>query len=122
MLFRLYNRLMGLAKESLQGDAETPEEVESSGVINLAAAKGPEMVDLGPDTGPGVLVLVDKLKELLKELPRANIATLSYIIRHLRRSGREETQEEETPSSFIYSPSFLSQDCRAGGRQQDESQ
>ncbi|XP_056270874.1 rho GTPase-activating protein 45 isoform X2 [Pseudoliparis swirei] len=109
MLFRLYNRLMGLAKESLQGDAETPEEVESSGVINLAAAKGPEMVDLGPDTGPGVLVLVDKLKELLKELPRANIATLSYIIRHLRRIAELEEDNKMSPSNLgiVFGPSLM---------------
>lgn len=85
MPFRLYNSLMGLAKESLQSEAETPEgeEAESS---NSAASKGPELVDLGPDTDPEVLVLVDKLKEFLTELPKANIATLRYIIRHLRRS------------------------------------
>lgn len=87
MLFRLYNSLMGLAKESLQGEADTAEgeEVESNS-INPAVGKGPELVDLGPNSDPEVLVLVDKLKELLKEPPKANVATLRYIIRHLRRS------------------------------------
>lgn len=87
MPFRLYNSLMGLAKESLQGEADTPEgeEAESSS-IHPAVGKGPELVDLGPNSDPEVLVLVDKLKELLKDLPKANIATLRYIIRHLRRS------------------------------------
>lgn len=87
MLFRLYNCLMGFAKESLQseGDTTVGEETESSSNIP-AVGKGPELVDLGPDTDPEVLVLVDKLKELLKELPKANISTLRYIIRHLRRS------------------------------------
>lgn len=87
MLFRLYNNLMGLAKESLQSDGDTPEseEAELSGT-NPAVVRGPELVDLGPDTDPEVLVLVEKLKELLKELPKANMATLRYIIRHLRRS------------------------------------
>lgn len=80
MPFRLYNRLMGLAKESLQG-----EEADSSST-NPAAVKGPELVDLGSDTDPEVLVLVESLKEVLKELPKANLATLRYIIRHLRRS------------------------------------
>lgn len=84
MPFRLYNSLMGLAKESLQSEAETPEEEE--GESNPAAAKGSELVDLGPDTDPEVLNLVDKLRELLKDLPKANIATLRYLIRHLRRS------------------------------------
>uniref|UniRef100_A0A672ZNL6 Rho GTPase activating protein 45b n=1 Tax=Sphaeramia orbicularis TaxID=375764 RepID=A0A672ZNL6_9TELE len=73
MPFRLYNRLMGLAKEKSTGPSP-------------AVGRGPELVDLGPDTDPEILVLVDKLKELLKELPKANIATLRYIVRHLRRS------------------------------------
>lgn len=85
MLFRLYNSLMGVAKESLQSEEETPEEAESGGT-NPAVSKGAELVDLGPDTDPEVLVLVDKLKEHLKELPKANFATLRYIVRHLRRS------------------------------------
>lgn len=91
MPFHLYNRLMGLAKESLQSDGDAPEgeEAESSGSIP-AVGRGPELVDLGPDTDPESLVLVDNLKELLKELPKANIATLCYIIRHLRRSVLEQ--------------------------------
>lgn len=84
MPFRLYNNLMGLAKESLHSEVETPEEEE--GESSPAAAKGPELVDLGPDTEPEVLNLVDKLSEHLKDLPKANIATLRYLIRHLRRS------------------------------------
>lgn len=87
MPFRLYNKLMGLAKESLQSEGDTPEgeEAESSS-SNLGVGRAPELVDLGADTDPEILVLVDKLKGLLKELPKANIATLRYIIRHLRRS------------------------------------
>lgn len=74
---------MGAAKESLQAEAETPEGEEAES--NTAVVKGPELVNLGPDTDPDVLILVDKLKELLKDLPKTNIATLRYIIRHLRR-------------------------------------
>lgn len=87
MPFRLYNTLMGLAKESLQSEADTPEgeEAETSGT-NPAVVRGPELVDLGPDSDPEVLVLVDSLKDLVKDLPKANFATLRYIIRHLRRS------------------------------------
>uniref|UniRef100_A0A673JMY7 Minor histocompatibility protein HA-1-like n=1 Tax=Sinocyclocheilus rhinocerous TaxID=307959 RepID=A0A673JMY7_9TELE len=72
MPFRMYNDLMGLAKESLNSEA-------GEGV------KSPELVDHGSETEPEVLVLVEKLRELLKRLPPANIATLKYIIRHLRR-------------------------------------
>uniref|UniRef100_A0A7N9B016 Rho GTPase activating protein 45b n=1 Tax=Mastacembelus armatus TaxID=205130 RepID=A0A7N9B016_9TELE len=76
MPFRLYNSLMGLAKESLQSEGDAPEGVEAeSSSINPAVGRGPELVDLGPDTDPEVLVLVDKLKELLKELPKANLST-----------------------------------------------
>uniref|UniRef100_A0A8C2X0T7 Rho GTPase activating protein 45 n=1 Tax=Cyclopterus lumpus TaxID=8103 RepID=A0A8C2X0T7_CYCLU len=84
MLFRLYNRLMGLAKESLQGEAESPE-------------------------GEEALVLVDKLKELLKELPKANIATLRYIIRHLRRIVELEEDNKMSPSNLgiVFGPSLM---------------
>lgn len=87
MLFRLYNKLMGLAKESLHSEADNHEgeEAEPSST-NPAVVRGSELVDLGADTDPEILVLVDSLKELLKELPKENIATLRYIIRHLRRS------------------------------------
>ncbi|XP_068558495.1 rho GTPase-activating protein 45 isoform X1 [Cebidichthys violaceus] len=110
MLFRLYNSLMGLAKESLQGEAETPEGEEAeSNSINPAGGKGPELVDLGPDTDPEVLVLVDKLKELLKELPKANIATLRYIIRHLRRIAELEEDNKMSPSNLgiVFGPSLM---------------
>lgn len=90
MPFRLYNSLMGLAKESLQAKAETPEGEESES--NQAGGRGPELVDQGPDTGPEALVLVDKLKELLKDIPKANVATLRYIVRHLRKSVLAHTR------------------------------
>ena len=87
MHFHLYNRLMGLAKESLQNEGETPEGEESGGT-NPAVGRGHELVDLGPDTDPEILVLVNGVKEILQELPKSNMATLRYIIRHLRRSAR----------------------------------
>lgn len=121
MPFRLYNSLMGLAKESLQVEAETAEREESES--NQAGARGPELVDQGPDTDPEVLNLVDKLKELLKDLPKANVATLRYIICHLRRSALTNASiviKLWADSLIIFNSSY--QDCRAGGRQQDESQ
>ncbi|XP_070816427.1 rho GTPase-activating protein 45 isoform X1 [Chaetodon trifascialis] len=109
MLFRLYNSLMGLAKESLQSEAETPEREEAESNSNSAVSKGPELVDLGPDTDPEVLVLVDKLKEFLKELPKANIATLRYIIRHLRRIAELEEDNKMSPSNLgiVFGPSLM---------------
>ncbi|XP_036971938.1 rho GTPase-activating protein 45 isoform X1 [Acanthopagrus latus] len=110
MPFRLYNSLMGLAKESLQSEAETPEgeEAESNSTIP-GVGKNPELVDLGPDTDPEILVLVDKLKELLKELPKANIATLRYIVRHLRRIAELEDDNKMSPSNLgiVFGPSLM---------------
>ncbi|XP_075895734.1 rho GTPase-activating protein 45 isoform X2 [Nelusetta ayraudi] len=107
MPFRLYNNLMGLAKESLHSEVETPEEEE--GESSLAAAKGPELVDLGPDTEPEVLNLVDKLSEHLKDLPKANIATLRYLIRHLRRIAELEEDNKMGPSNLgiVFGPSLM---------------
>ncbi|XP_019936841.2 rho GTPase-activating protein 45 isoform X1 [Paralichthys olivaceus] len=112
MLFRLYNSLMGLAKESLQSEGETSEREEVSSVLgsaNPAGGRGPELVDLGPNTDPDILVLVDKLKELLKELPKANIATLRYIIRHLRRIAELEEDNKMSPSNLgiVFGPSLM---------------
>ncbi|XP_042372345.1 rho GTPase-activating protein 45-like, partial [Plectropomus leopardus] len=108
MPFRLYNSLMGLAKESLQGEADTPEGEEAeSNSVSPAVGKG--LVDLGPETDPEVLVLVEKLKELLKELPKANIATLRYIIRHLRKIAELEDDNKMSPSNLgiVFGPSLM---------------
>ncbi|KAJ7993105.1 hypothetical protein DPEC_G00268970 [Dallia pectoralis] len=98
MPFRLYNRLMGLAKESLQGEGE-----------EAGTGKAPELVDLGPETDPAVLVVVDRLRELLNELPKANIATLRYIIRHLRRIAELEQENKMSPSNLgiVFGPSLM---------------
>ncbi|KAM4575331.1 rho GTPase-activating protein 45 isoform 2-T2 [Fundulus diaphanus] len=110
MPFRLYNTLMGLAKESLQSEGDTPEgeEAESSGT-NPAVVRGPELVDLGPETDPEILVLVDSLKELVKELPKPNFATLRYIIRHLRRIAELEEDNKMSPSNLgiVFGPSLM---------------
>nr|XP_020467903.1 minor histocompatibility protein HA-1 isoform X2 [Monopterus albus] len=104
MPFRLYNSLMGLAKESLQSEGEA----KSSGT-NPVVGRGPELEDLGPDTDPEILVMVDKLKELLKELPKANIATMRYIIRHLRRIAEREEDNKMSPSNLgiVFGPSLM---------------
>ncbi|XP_075341188.1 rho GTPase-activating protein 45 isoform X1 [Odontesthes bonariensis] len=108
MHFHLYNRLMGLAKESLQNEAETPEGEESGGT-NPAVGRGHELVDQGPDTDPEILVLVNGVKELLQELPKANMATLRYIIRHLRRIAELEEDNKMSPSNLgiVFGPSLM---------------
>ncbi|XP_056132543.1 rho GTPase-activating protein 45 isoform X1 [Lampris incognitus] len=103
MLFRLYNSLMGLSKESRQSEGDTPEGEEA------VVSKGPELVDLGPNTDPEVLVFVDKLGELLKDLPKANFATLRYITRHLRRIAELEQENKMSPSNLgiVFGPSLM---------------
>ncbi|XP_061635771.1 rho GTPase-activating protein 45 isoform X2 [Phyllopteryx taeniolatus] len=102
--FHIYNNLVGLAKESVQADAD-PEEVGG----HLAVGKGPQLVDLGPETEPEALVLVDKLRELLKELPKANMATLRYLIRHLRRIAELEEENKMSASNLgiVFGPSLM---------------
>uniref|UniRef100_A0A672I8B9 Rho GTPase activating protein 45b n=1 Tax=Salarias fasciatus TaxID=181472 RepID=A0A672I8B9_SALFA len=76
----LYNRLMTLAKDSLHSEADAAEG---------EAAEASE-----------VLVLVDNLRELVKELPKPNIATLRYIIRHLRRIAELQEDNKMSPSNL----------------------
>uniref|UniRef100_A0A8C2E5Q8 Rho GTPase activating protein 45 n=1 Tax=Cyprinus carpio TaxID=7962 RepID=A0A8C2E5Q8_CYPCA len=99
MPFRLYNSLMGLAKESLA--VMGPEGAETG--------KGPDLVDLGSETDPELLALVDRLKNLLKELPRPNTATLRYIARHLRRIAELEDDNKMSPSNLgiVFGPSLM---------------
>ncbi|KAL2089614.1 hypothetical protein ACEWY4_014302 [Coilia grayii] len=99
MPFHLYNSLMGLAKESLQ--AEGPEGGE--------AGKGPELKDLGPDTNPEVLAMVEKLKEQLSNIPKANHSTLRYIVRHLHRIAELEQDNKMSPNNLgiVFGPSLM---------------
>lgn len=91
MPFRLYNSLMGLAKESLA--VVGPEGAETD--------KGPNLLALGPETDPELLALVDRLKNLLKELPKPNTATLRYIARHLRRCNDFRVYRLTLPNSMF---------------------
>ncbi|XP_064031069.1 rho GTPase-activating protein 45 isoform X2 [Pogoniulus pusillus] len=97
--FRMYNELMGLAKESLQG-------AEAKG----RAGKGaPELADRGADTDQVVLNLVLRLRELLKELPRENMATLRYLLQHLRRIVEVEQDNKMTSGNLgiVFGPTLL---------------
>ncbi|NWR58950.1 HMHA1 protein, partial [Bucorvus abyssinicus] len=99
MPFRMYNELMGLAKESLQGG-------EAKG---KSGKGGPELVDKGADTDMVVVNLVLKLKELLKELPRENMATLQYLLQHLRRIVEVEQDNKMTSSNLgiVFGPTLM---------------
>ncbi|XP_072260897.1 rho GTPase-activating protein 45 isoform X3 [Pyxicephalus adspersus] len=94
MPFRLYNGLMGLAKESLRG-CET--------------GKPSRLENKGPDTEPEVQVMVEKLKELLQELPQENKVTLQYLIEHLCRVSELEQQNKMSPSNIgiVFGPALM---------------
>ncbi|XP_069072556.1 rho GTPase-activating protein 45 isoform X2 [Pleurodeles waltl] len=93
MPFRLYNGLMGLAKESLQA----------------GAGKAPELLDKGPETDKEVTAMVMKLNELLQDLPQENRATLQYIIQHLQRIAQLEHDNKMTASNLgiVFGPTLM---------------
>ncbi|XP_025894552.1 rho GTPase-activating protein 45 [Nothoprocta perdicaria] len=99
MPFRMYNELVGLAKESLAGG-------EAKG---RGGKGGPELADRGPDTDTVVVTLVLKLKELLKELPWENMATLQYLLQHLRRIVEVEQDNKMTSSNLgiVFGPTLM---------------
>ncbi|NXG39308.1 HMHA1 protein, partial [Dromaius novaehollandiae] len=100
MPFRMYNELMGLAKESLQGSGEAK---------SKSGKGGPELADKGADTDKVVVTLVLKLKELLKELPWENMATLQYLLQHLRRIVEVEQDNKMTSSNLgiVFGPTLM---------------
>ncbi|XP_031430620.1 rho GTPase-activating protein 45 isoform X4 [Clupea harengus] len=99
MPFHLYNHLMGLAKESLH--PESSERAE--------AGKGAELKDLGTDTHPEVLTVVEKVKQLLSEIPKGHHTTLRYIVRHLHRIAELEQENKMSPSNLgiVFGPSLM---------------
>ncbi|XP_071967553.1 rho GTPase-activating protein 45 isoform X4 [Engystomops pustulosus] len=94
MPFRLYNGLMGLAKESLRG-CET--------------GKATRLEDKGAETEPEVLAMVEKLKELLQDLPFENRVTLQYLVKHLRSVSEEEQINKMSPSNLgiVFGPALM---------------
>lgn len=99
MQFRMYHELMGLAKESLTSNTSEAGE----------GLKGPEIVDRGSETEAEVLTLVEKLRDLLKRLPQANIAILNYIIQHLRRVSELEQDNKMSVSNLgiVFGPTLM---------------
>ncbi|XP_068090124.1 rho GTPase-activating protein 45 isoform X2 [Hyperolius riggenbachi] len=94
MPFRLYNSLMGLAKESLRG---------------CEAGKASRLENKGADTEPEVLAMVEKLKEILLELPKENKVTLQYLMKHLCRVSEHEQQNKMSPSNIgiVFGPALM---------------
>lgn len=69
--FRLYHELVGLAKDNLKAEAEA--KVASRGRADPAEAEA------------AAIAMAGRLRELLRDLPPENRATLTYLLRHLRR-------------------------------------
>ncbi|XP_044125362.1 rho GTPase-activating protein 45 isoform X1 [Bufo gargarizans] len=94
MPFRLYNGLMGLAKESLR-DGET--------------GKASRLEDKGAETEPEVLAMVERLKELLQDLPFENRVTLQYLVKHLCRVSEQEQINKMSPSNLgiVFGPALM---------------
>ncbi|KAM3856017.1 rho GTPase-activating protein 45 isoform 2-T2 [Vipera latastei] len=95
MPFRMYNSLMGLAKETLQSRSES-----------RAGRSTGEPVDTSSESEKA---MVTKLKELLKELPAKNFATLKCIMQHLKRIIELEDDNKMSSSNLgiVFGPTLM---------------
>ncbi|XP_032990545.1 rho GTPase-activating protein 45 isoform X2 [Rhinolophus ferrumequinum] len=93
--FRLYHELVGLAKDSLKAEAEAK-----------AAARGrPDVAE----SEAAALATVGRLRELMRDLPPENRASLQYLLRHLRRIVEVEQDNKMTPGNLgiVFGPTLL---------------
>ncbi|XP_039190677.1 rho GTPase-activating protein 45 isoform X3 [Crotalus tigris] len=95
MPFRMYNSLMGLAKETLQSRSDS-----------RAGRSTGEPVDTSSESEKA---MVTKLKELLKELPAKNFATLKCIVQHLKRIIELEDDNKMSSSNLgiVFGPTLM---------------
>lgn len=93
--FRFYHELVGLAKESLKAEAEAK-----------AASRGRQD---GSESDAAALAMVGRLRELMRDLPAENRATLLYLLRHLRRIVEVEQDNKMTPGNLgiVFGPTLL---------------
>ncbi|XP_077480848.1 rho GTPase-activating protein 29-like isoform X1 [Stigmatopora argus] len=98
ILFRYYNELIGLAKRSQSGIVEDLEAFRLS-----ATPVTPSQI------GVKLNLILFKLKDLLKQLPRANYKTLQFLIEHLHRVT-EASEENKMPArnlGIIFGPTLI---------------
>ncbi|KAL7992906.1 hypothetical protein Chor_017162 [Crotalus horridus] len=95
MPFRMYNSLMGLAKETLQSRSDS-----------RAGRSTGEPVDTSSESEKAMVM---KLKELLKELPAKNFATLKCIVQHLKRIIELEDDNKMSSSNLgiVFGPTLM---------------
>nr|XP_040146710.1 rho GTPase-activating protein 45 isoform X2 [Ictidomys tridecemlineatus] len=93
--FRLYHELVGLAKDSLKAEAEAK-----------TASRGRQD---GSESEAAAAVMVGRVRELLRDLPPENLATLQYLLRHLRRIVEVEQDNKMTPGNLgiVFGPTLL---------------
>uniref|UniRef100_A0A8C6E7D7 Rho GTPase activating protein 45 n=1 Tax=Moschus moschiferus TaxID=68415 RepID=A0A8C6E7D7_MOSMO len=93
--FRLYHELVGMAKDSLKAEAEAK-----------AASRGrPDATE----SEAAAMAMAGRLRELLRDLPQENWATLRYLVRHLRRIVEVEQDNKMTPGNLgiVFGPTLL---------------
>ncbi|CAH6779323.1 rho GTPase-activating protein 45 isoform X2 [Phodopus roborovskii] len=93
--FRFYHELVGLAKDSLKAEAEAK-------AVSRTRQEGSESED-------ATLAMVGRLRELMRDLPTENRATLLYLLRHLRRIVEVEQDNKMTPGNLgiVFGPTLL---------------
>ncbi|KAL0612358.1 Rho GTPase-activating protein 45 [Plecturocebus cupreus] len=93
--FRFYHELVGLAKDSLKAEAEAK-----------AATRGRQD---GSESDAAVVAMAGRLRELLRDLPPDNRASLQYLLRHLRRIVEVEQDNKMTPGNLgiVFGPTLL---------------
>ncbi|XP_054318993.1 rho GTPase-activating protein 45 isoform X6 [Pongo pygmaeus] len=93
--FRLYHELVGLAKDSLKAEAEAK-----------AASRGRQD---SSESEAVAVAMAGRLRELLRDLPPENRASLQYLLRHLRRIVEVEQDNKMTPGNLgiVFGPTLL---------------
>ncbi|XP_036170104.1 rho GTPase-activating protein 45 isoform X3 [Myotis myotis] len=93
--FRLYHELVGLAKDSLKAEAEA----------KAASRNCPDVAE----SEAVAMAMVGRLRELLRDLPSENKASLQYLLQHLRRIVEVEQDNKMTPGNLgiVFGPTLL---------------
>lgn len=93
--FRLYHELVGLAKDSLKAEAEA----------KAVSRSCPDMAE----SEAVAMAMVGRLRELLRDLPSENRASLQYLLQHLRRIVEVEQDNKMTPGNLgiVFGPTLL---------------
>ncbi|XP_040262604.1 rho GTPase-activating protein 29 isoform X2 [Bufo bufo] len=96
MVFRLYNELIGLAKESQRAIDEVDSKASSPPL-----KRQPSGVELNR--------VILKIRDLLKQLPPPNYNTLQFLVGHLHRVTEEVEENKMTASNLgiIFGPTLL---------------